>query len=203
MGKRKKPLQSRSRERVELIIKAARALAIETEISEITTSLIATRAGVPVGSIYQYFEDKNDVLLALGEELMEEQDQKLQTIFEDVSAHAHWRHVVRVVQHAFIKTTMEDSLFQRLSKSLSWTKEWAEIHQRSTNKMVDFFSNYGLLTEKGLSATEARNTVRIIVTMTGAVVRTALELPTEEERKHLLEELPKMTTAYLSTILGD
>ena len=58
MGKRKKPLQLRSRERVELIIRATRTLATELEISEITTSLIATRAGVPVGSIYQYFENK-------------------------------------------------------------------------------------------------------------------------------------------------
>ncbi len=203
MGKRKKPLQLRSRERVELIIRATRKLATELEISEITTSLIATQAGVPVGSIYQYFENKNDVLLALGEELIEEQDQKLKNVFSDVSAHAHWRHVVRVVQNAFIQTIMEDSLFQRLNRSLMWTKEWADINQNSTSKMVGVFSSYGLFAEKGLSPIETRNTVRIIVTMTNAVVRSAIELPTEEERKHLLEELPKMTTAYLATILGD
>jgi AcrR family transcriptional regulator len=203
MSKRKQPLQSRSKERVTQIVQAARELVLSTEISNITTSLIAQKAGIPVGSIYQYFEDKNDVLLALAEQVIDEQDHHFQKLFEDVSSHAHWRHVVKVVQGAFIKTSMEDILYRRLSRSLVWTQEWNEISRSSINRMVDYFSGYGLFKEKGLSDAEARNIVRIIITMTSAVGRSAYDLPTKEEAKRLLEELPKMTIAYLATILGD
>lgn len=203
MSIRKKPLQSRSRERVAKIVQATRELVLTTEINDITTSSIAKKANVPVGSVYQYFEDKNDVLLALAEQVINEQDQHFQNLFEDISAHAHWRHVVKVVQDAFIKISMEDILYRRLSRSLIWTKEWNEINRISTNRMVDYFSGYELFAERGLAEKEARNIVRLILTMTTAVSRSAYDLPTDEAAKQLLQELPKMTIAYLATILGD
>ncbi|WP_169567469.1 TetR/AcrR family transcriptional regulator [Sneathiella limimaris] len=203
MNNRKQPTQARSRQRVQKIISATRELATTAEISNITTSSIAKAAGVPVGSVYQYFEDKNDVLLAVAEQLVNEQDQKLQELYAEISSHAHWRHIVKAVQQAFIRINSEDILYQRLSRALSWTKEWDQMNSRSTNKMVEFFANYGLLTERGFSPAEARNIVRVIVTLTSSLSRAAHELPTKEEADRLLEEMPKMTIAYLATILGD
>ena len=203
MSKRKQPLQSRSRDRVTKIIQATRELVLTTEINDITTSLIAKNAGIPVGSIYQYFEDKNDILLTLADQVIDEQDQYFKKLFEDVSAHAHWRHVVKVVQDAFIQISIEDVIYRRLSRSLAWTKEWNEINRISTNRMVDYFSGYAVFAEKGLTENQARNTVRIIITMTTAISRSTHDLATDQAAKQLLQELPKMTIAYLATILGD
>jgi AcrR family transcriptional regulator len=70
-GLRKLPTQARSRARVEAILKAAGALLGEIGYDGVTTNLIAERAGVPVGSIYQFFETKDDIIAALVERFQE------------------------------------------------------------------------------------------------------------------------------------
>ncbi len=200
---RKTPLQLRSKERVERIIATTEQLVISCDPSEITTSLIAEKANVPVGSVYQYFEDRDGVLLALGERVLNAKDQRLKKIFDEVSEQAHWRHVVKVVVNAHIKVETENILHQKLNAALANNTEWEGINQASTNRMIDFFSRYGLLEAQELPSKEAKNIVRIIVIMTTAVVRRATELKSKEDSDLLLAELLKMIIAYLSTKLGD
>jgi AcrR family transcriptional regulator len=68
---RKMPTQARSRARVADILKAAGALLGEVGYDGLSTNLIAERADVPVGSIYQFFEGKDDIVAALVEQFQE------------------------------------------------------------------------------------------------------------------------------------
>jgi AcrR family transcriptional regulator len=61
---RKQPAQQRSIERVEHILDAAGLLVAERGYAGITTSLIARRAGVPPGTLYEFFADKRAVVQA-------------------------------------------------------------------------------------------------------------------------------------------
>ena len=63
--RRREPSQKRSRERVEQILGATRSLLREQGVATITTTRIAERAGLPVGSIYQYFPDKSAIFCGL------------------------------------------------------------------------------------------------------------------------------------------
>jgi AcrR family transcriptional regulator len=65
------PTQARSRARVADILKAAGALLGEVGYDGLSTNLIAERAEVPVGSIYQFFEGKDDIVAALVEQFQE------------------------------------------------------------------------------------------------------------------------------------
>ncbi len=62
---RKKPAQSRSRFTVEQILEAATQVFEERGYAGGTTNHIAERAGVSIGSIYQYFPNKDSILTAL------------------------------------------------------------------------------------------------------------------------------------------
>src|SRR3981189_865802 len=64
---RKLPIQARSRARVENILKAAGVLLGEVGYAGLSTNLIAERADVPVGSIYQFFEGKDEIVATLVE----------------------------------------------------------------------------------------------------------------------------------------
>lgn len=67
-GSRKLPTQARSRARVAGILEAAAALLGEVGYDGLSTNLIAERARVPVGSIYQFFQGKDDIVAALVDE---------------------------------------------------------------------------------------------------------------------------------------
>jgi AcrR family transcriptional regulator len=58
-------VQERSAARVQRMLDAAAALLDEVGYDATTTSLIAARAGVSVGSLYQFFPDRRAVLQAL------------------------------------------------------------------------------------------------------------------------------------------
>ena len=64
---RKKPRQSRSQATVDVILDAAARIFVETGFAAATTNAIAERAGVSVGSLYQYFPNKLALLAALKE----------------------------------------------------------------------------------------------------------------------------------------
>lgn len=67
----------RSRERVARLLDSAAVLVVEQGVEALTTRAIATHAQVPVASLYQYFADKEGVLLALAERDMAEMDEEL------------------------------------------------------------------------------------------------------------------------------
>src|SRR5687767_5430302 len=58
---RKEPNQQRSRELVGAIYSAAERLAAAFPFERISTAKIAERAGVSVGSLYQYFANKESI----------------------------------------------------------------------------------------------------------------------------------------------
>jgi AcrR family transcriptional regulator len=74
---RREPVQRRSRERVERILDAAADLVTDHGVAELTTRAIAARTGVPVASIYQYYADKDEIVLALVARDTQEMDSRV------------------------------------------------------------------------------------------------------------------------------
>lgn len=65
---RKKPLQSRSRATVHAVLAAAAHILEERGLAAFNTNAVAERAGVSIGSLYQYFPSKDAILVALMEQ---------------------------------------------------------------------------------------------------------------------------------------
>ena len=64
---RKRPVQDRSRETVGYVLEAAAQLFGELGYVGTTTNRVAERAGVSIGSVYQYFPNKDTLVSALAE----------------------------------------------------------------------------------------------------------------------------------------
>lgn len=65
LAPRKSPAQARARETVEAILEAAVELFSTKGYARTSTNHLAVRAGVSVGSLYQYFPNKDAILTAL------------------------------------------------------------------------------------------------------------------------------------------
>ena len=74
---RREPAQQRSRQRVEQILDAAADLIVEQGVEGLSTRTIAARAGTPVASLYQYFADKDEIILALVQRDTAEMDERV------------------------------------------------------------------------------------------------------------------------------
>jgi AcrR family transcriptional regulator len=70
--RRRKPKQERSRETVESILEAAAQVLIREGYDKTSTNKIAQRAGVSIGSLYQYFPSKEAIVLELIDRHIEE-----------------------------------------------------------------------------------------------------------------------------------
>jgi AcrR family transcriptional regulator len=67
---RRLPKQDRALHKIDLIFEATMRLLDSVEIVNLTTNAIAAKAGISIGTLYQYFDDKDAVLDALsGREL--------------------------------------------------------------------------------------------------------------------------------------
>src|SRR5262245_59039988 len=65
LNPRKKPQQRRSRDTIEAIFEATIQVLLANGFDRTTTIQIANRAGVSVGSLYQYFPNKRALLAAI------------------------------------------------------------------------------------------------------------------------------------------
>jgi AcrR family transcriptional regulator len=65
--KRRKPRQARAEETVSAILEAAAQVLEAGGLAAFTTNAVAERAGVSIGTLYQYFADKNALLRMLAE----------------------------------------------------------------------------------------------------------------------------------------
>ncbi|WP_163372503.1 TetR/AcrR family transcriptional regulator [Endozoicomonas acroporae] len=69
---RRSPAQSRSRARVTVILQAVKSLIEEKGIGNLKMTDIAKRANTSSGSIYQYFSDKDTLILSLAEHFIDQ-----------------------------------------------------------------------------------------------------------------------------------
>ncbi|WP_443113200.1 TetR/AcrR family transcriptional regulator [Herbaspirillum seropedicae] len=80
---RKEPRQARSRAMVDTILDAMSRVLVERGYAKTNTNLVAESAGISVGSLYQYFPNKDALIFAL----RERHATRMLALFEDAVAH--------------------------------------------------------------------------------------------------------------------
>jgi AcrR family transcriptional regulator len=81
MNSRRTPLQTRSRESVQNILDVAGDLILSDGIESVTTSAVAKSSGISVGTLYQYFSDRDAIIARLLEDHIEALNEKLLAVF--------------------------------------------------------------------------------------------------------------------------
>ncbi|TPJ82987.1 TetR family transcriptional regulator [Mesorhizobium sp. B2-6-2] len=104
---RKQPKQARATELVAAILEAAAQVLAAEGAQRFTTTRVAERAGVSVGSLYQYFPNKAALLFRLQSDEWRQTTELLCGILENAGLSPLER--IRTLVHAFIRSECEEA----------------------------------------------------------------------------------------------
>lgn len=83
---RRNPKQARALETVEIIFEATTRILLQDGAASLNTNLIAERAGISIGTLYQYFPNKEAILVAMARRELEASGKALLKAISDASA---------------------------------------------------------------------------------------------------------------------
>jgi AcrR family transcriptional regulator len=107
IASRKQPQQARSTELVAAILEAAVQVLASEGAQRFTTARVAEKAGVSVGSVYQYFPNKAAILFRLQSDEWRQTGDLLRGILEDQQKPPLER--LRMLVHAFVRSECEEA----------------------------------------------------------------------------------------------
>jgi len=104
---RRQPQQRRARQTVDAVLEAVVRIVKRGGIQAVTTNRVAEVAGVSIGSLYQYFPDKQALFLALHKRHIEEIDHRInRTMIEN--AHSPLDKLIRAMIDAMVDAHAAD-----------------------------------------------------------------------------------------------
>jgi AcrR family transcriptional regulator len=194
---KKLPKQDRSAELVAAVMEAAVQVLAKEGARRFTTARVAEKAGVSVGSLYQYFPNKAAILFRLQSEEWLRTSNLLRGILEDVGRPPLER--LRAVVHAFIRSECEEAEVRvalgdaaPLYRDAPETREAREAGTRA----VQVFMREVL--PEAPEATRALAGDLITTTLSQVGKQFSEEPRTAEEIESYAEAMADMFCAYLS-----
>jgi AcrR family transcriptional regulator len=194
---RRVPRQSRSRETADAIVEAAARVFAEMGLERATTTRVAEVAGVSVGSLYQYFPDKQSLIKAIFERESARLERALMKLIEERGL-ADIPPLVRAYVEVTLQTFEESaSLYSVL------LNEVPRVHGIDATHEVDIAVSrrLRLLLELGRHRVAPRDLeiaslllVRALRYNTIPVLRDPLS---GEQRERYIDELTSLLCAYL------
>ncbi|MCB0998569.1 MAG: TetR/AcrR family transcriptional regulator [Acidimicrobiales bacterium] len=173
VGLRRTPQQARSRARVDAVIAALLELVGEVErASDLTTADVAARAGVPLGSLYEYFEDLPSVVDAAMSRVLERHDELLLDLRTDPPRNL--RQLVDALFDTYLQLYREQPGFLALRNSTLFQRHHRDWLTRRVSSFVADIAEQA--TALGIFATRPDTFERLdfVFAMGDAVLQTAL-----------------------------
>lgn len=130
---RKSPVQARSLATVQIILEATIQVLVSQGPSYLTTARVAERAGVSVGSIYQYYPNKQALLLAVSNQHLEEIVQAMETVCDELSGKP-LETIGQGVTSAFVAVKMQRPDVSRALYTLPADEDTNAIVTRATER---------------------------------------------------------------------
>ena len=128
---RKKPKQMRSRLMFDNILKASTRVLEEVSFEKFTTNKVAEAAGISIGSLYQYFPNKQSILIELERIAINEMTANIENLLFDEN-HTSQDRLFKVIEYFLIT---DSALYDN-----PFTKDTGySVQKNKIKKSLDFF----------------------------------------------------------------
>ena len=199
LSSRRQPRQARSTDLHAAILQAAIQVLSREGVRRFTTTRVAERAGVSVGSIYQYFPNKAAILFRLQSDEWRQTTDLLVRILEDRTRAPLAR--LRLLVHAFVRSECDEAALRTAlhdAAPLYRDAPEAATARAAGERAVAAFVREAL---PGLSAARRALAGELLVTTLGAVGKELSETPrTARAIKARSDTLADMLCAWLASL---
>ncbi|UTW55462.1 TetR/AcrR family transcriptional regulator [Kordiimonas sp. SCSIO 12610] len=195
---KKIPTQARAIKRVQNILSVSQLIIEEQGVDAFTTTTLAKQAGLPIGSIYQYFESREDILQHIYNNAYSEVLEKVKRLFDDIEGGINFEVLNQKIINSFWHEAKNHKSFNKLTR---WANSSSTIWETTALDK----SEIPILVEKSLLAanielpeTRKDGFIKTISTVISVLIDQAIE--NEEQAELLIEELRVIVNAYVKTL---
>ncbi|MGA8437507.1 MAG: TetR/AcrR family transcriptional regulator [Candidatus Sulfotelmatobacter sp.] len=193
---RKTPIQARSTVTVDAISEATIQVLLRHGAERLTTTRVADRAGVSVGTLYQYYPNKQSLLFAVLEHHMNNLAARVEAACES-ACHKPLAEMIREMVEAFVEAKMERAdisvALYRVSADLGGPMLIKRISERS-RKAVEAM----LQTASDTRSPPDKFAIDIMLAAMAGAMRSLLEAgPTSSTVRKSREQLVLLCQSYM------
>jgi len=134
---RRVPVQARSRERVERILDAAAQLLADKGYDAVKTNSIAQRAGVSIGSIYQFFPNRFAIFNALAARYREKIANSLSKTLGSKAPDRPWEESLEDAFDSLAEMWRNDWAFHSVWQAIQNTAELTEAREKYREMLIN------------------------------------------------------------------
>lgn len=136
---RKKPSQERAKETVEVIVTATAHILDKEGFEKVSTNKIAEKAGISVGSLYQYFPTKDAIFAFMMDRYVQSQTAMVDKLLAEGGPTRDLKTTIQVIITAIMETKRKQSKFNRMfaQKLLSFSNY--EALNRQDDHLIALF----------------------------------------------------------------
>ena len=198
-GMRRKPRQARSQKRVNRILDVAEELFTTKGYMATTTNAIATQAKVPIGSLYQFFPDKEAILQALAERYMAMLDERFEAFHRDeikvLPLSDYVDSVIDATKQFFDDCPGYHAIFMQVQGTMP---ELAAIEEAADNRFIQDWAEILASTFPGLESEDYGVISYVMVKAIGTLLWLSLS---QEKRfqQRLVTETKRLILSYLQS----
>ncbi|TBW54635.1 TetR/AcrR family transcriptional regulator [Marinobacter halodurans] len=193
---RRRPLQARSRERVETILKHATLTIHDTGVDGTSMSAIARSAGMSLASLYRYFPNKSAIVKAIAERHVE----KLETLLRERLASCGPETIVETLLDVYYVFYRDEPAYQAIWAGVEAMPELQALDLQELHANAADLDAYLAANCPQVAAGQRHAASMMLPRACGSLLRLAVTVP-EPEAEMLVGELKRMVRAYLDTLM--
>jgi AcrR family transcriptional regulator len=195
---RREPRQARSRARVAQILAAADAIVTQEGVEALTVRRIAERAGVPVGSLYQFFPDKGSVVDTMARAYIAELDAAIEAMV-DTAGTGDWSDPVGRMVEVFAGFYRAHPGFVALRAGRHITPELAQLDEANSEAIAAGIRLILAEQVRVASGPALDLAAQVAVRASGALLGYAFAVSPDGDEA-VLTELKKLLRLYLASL---
>ena len=201
---RRTPVQSRSVQTVQRVLDAASSLLRQFPLEDLTTTRIASEAGLSIGAVYRFFPDKQSIVDAIAVRHVEQfrlslEHTVIQTLEHELSDLSLFNpaSLLNDVVDAYVQYLDANPDFRAISFGQHISSATREREASPDVGLPALLKNF-MLQRLGIPNTPELDLMLRVVTEAGErLIAFAFEQPTREERGRVVSEMKRMLSGYL------